>query len=156
MHPDVSELSLVGGHPALDLVNTLERGIPLHGEPPYDFLSDTSALLLWTLRVGLISDAEANRVGRAWREDPAAAHAGLAAVRDLREGLHLAMLAPPRANRSRPGPPWSGCTNGGPRRPPERRSCSTKATRHGYGSPTARCRQCWYPTGSLRPHSTYC
>jgi predicted RNA-binding Zn ribbon-like protein len=93
MHPDVSELSLVGGHPALDLVNTLERGIPLDREPAHDFLSDTSALQRWTVRVGLISDPEANRVGRAWREDPAAAHAGLAAVRDLREGLHVAMLA---------------------------------------------------------------
>jgi predicted RNA-binding Zn ribbon-like protein len=93
MHPDVSELSLVGGHPALDLVNTLERGVPIDGEPPYDFLSGTSALLRWTVRVGLISDAEAKRVSRAWREDPAAAQAGLAAVRDLREGLHLAMLA---------------------------------------------------------------
>ena len=114
MHPDVSELSLVGGHPALDLVNTLERGIPLHGEPPYDFLSDTSALLLWTLRVDLISDAEANRVGRAWREDPAAAHAGLAAVRDLREGLHLAMLAAiPPAHGGAPGNP-GGPTEGEP------------------------------------------
>ena len=93
MHPDVSELPLVGGHPALDLVNTLERGIPLDGVPPYDFLSDTSALLRWADRVGLISDKEAGRVGRAWREDPAAAHAGLAAVRDVREGLHIAMLA---------------------------------------------------------------
>jgi predicted RNA-binding Zn ribbon-like protein len=93
MHPDVSELPLVGGHPALDLVNTVERGIPLDGVPPYDFLSDTSALLRWTVRVRLISDTEANRVGRAWREDPAAAHAGLAAVRDLREGLHVATLA---------------------------------------------------------------
>lgn len=93
MRPDVCQLPLVGGHPALDLVNTLERGAPLDGEPPYDFLSDTSALLRWTVRAGLIGDAEANRAGRAWRDDPAAAHAGLAAVRDIREGLHLVMLA---------------------------------------------------------------
>jgi predicted RNA-binding Zn ribbon-like protein len=108
MHPDASELSLVGGHPALDLVNTLERGVPLDGEPPYDFLSDTSALLRWTVRVGLISDAEAKRVGRAWREDPGAAHAGLVAVRDLREGLHVAMLAAiPRVHGGAAGPPGS-------------------------------------------------
>jgi hypothetical protein len=99
MPRDVGELSLVGGHPALDLVNTLERGLPLDGEPPHDFLPDASALLRWTVRVGLISDAEAKRVGRAWRDDPAAAHAGLAAVRDVREWLHLAMLAViPHAN----------------------------------------------------------
>ena len=96
---DVSELSIVGGHPALDLVNTLEQGIPLDGEPPYDSLSDTSALLRWTVRVGLIDDAEAKRVGRAWRDDPAAARAGLAAVRDIREGLHTVLLsAIPPAN----------------------------------------------------------
>jgi predicted RNA-binding Zn ribbon-like protein len=93
MSSDVSRLPLVGGHPALDLVNTLERVASLDGTPPYDFLSDTSALLRWTVRVGLISDAEANRVGRAWRDDRAAAHAGLAAVRDIREWLHLVMLA---------------------------------------------------------------
>jgi predicted RNA-binding Zn ribbon-like protein len=106
MHSDVSELSLVGGHPALDLVNTLERGVPLDGQQPYDFLSDTSALLRWAVRVGLISDAEANRVDRAWREDPAAAQAALAAVRDIRAGLHLAMVAaiPPAHGGAAPEP----------------------------------------------------
>ncbi len=93
MPPDVGQLTLVGGHPALDLVNSLERGGPVDGEPPHDFLSDTSALLRWTARVGLISDAEANRVTRAWRDDPAAAHAALAAARDIREALHLVLLA---------------------------------------------------------------
>ncbi|HEV8561440.1 MAG TPA: CGNR zinc finger domain-containing protein [Actinophytocola sp.] len=109
---DVRQLPLVGGHPALDLVNTLERGAPLDGKPPYDFLSDTSALLRWTVRVGLISDAEAKRVDRAWRDDPAAAHAGLAAVRDIREGLHLVILAaiPPADSGSAgdPGGPAGG------------------------------------------------
>ncbi|MEU4471904.1 CGNR zinc finger domain-containing protein [Micromonospora sp. NPDC023888] len=87
---DVSQLPLVGGHPALDLVNTLERG---GGESPHDFLSDSSALLRWSARLGVLSDAEADQVGQAWRDDAAAAHAGLAAVRDVREGLHLVMLA---------------------------------------------------------------
>ncbi|MFI5927024.1 CGNR zinc finger domain-containing protein [Micromonospora sp. NPDC051543] len=87
---DVSELPLVGGHPALDLVNTLERG---GNSPPHDFLSDSSALLSWSVRVGMISDAEADQVDRAWHDEPAAAHAGLTAVRDIREGLHLVMLA---------------------------------------------------------------
>lgn len=80
---------MVGGHPVLDLVNTLERG----GTSPHDFLSDSSALLRWSVQVGLISDAEADQVGRAWGDEPAAAHAGLAAVRDIREGLYLVMLA---------------------------------------------------------------
>ncbi|MFE9915168.1 CGNR zinc finger domain-containing protein [Micromonospora sp. NPDC005553] len=86
---DVCQLPMVGGHPVLDLVNTLERG----GTSPHDFLSDSSALLRWSVQVGLISDAEADQVGRAWGDEPAAAHAGLAAVRDIREGLYLVMLA---------------------------------------------------------------
>lgn len=80
---------MVGGHPALDLINTHERG----GESPHDFLSDSSALLRWSIQVGVISDAEADQVGRAWRDEPSAAHAGLAAVRDIREGLHRVLLA---------------------------------------------------------------
>ncbi|MEW2426567.1 CGNR zinc finger domain-containing protein [Micromonospora sp. NPDC047644] len=86
---DVCQLPMVGGHPALDLVNTLERG----GTSPHDFLSDSAALLRWSIQVGLISDAEADQVDRAWRDEPAAGHAGLAAVRDIREGLHLVLLA---------------------------------------------------------------
>jgi predicted RNA-binding Zn ribbon-like protein len=90
---DVSQLSLVGGHPALDLVNTLERWGSPAGTPPYDLLSDAASLLRWTVRAGLVSDSEARRVVRAWRDDPAAAHAGLVAVRDIREALHLVLLA---------------------------------------------------------------
>ncbi|MET7670126.1 CGNR zinc finger domain-containing protein [Micromonospora luteifusca] len=86
---DVCQLPLVGGHPALDLVNTLERG----GTSPHDFLSDSSALLRWSELVGVISDAEVDQVGRVWRDETAAAHAGLAAVRDIREGVYLVLLA---------------------------------------------------------------
>ncbi|WP_433128990.1 CGNR zinc finger domain-containing protein [Micromonospora sp. CA-240977] len=89
MSVDVCQLPLVGGHPALELVNTVERG----GGSPHDFLSDSSALLRWSVRVGVLSDAEADQVGRAWRDEPAAAHAGLVAVRDVRDGLHLVLLA---------------------------------------------------------------
>ena len=91
---DVCELPMVGGHPALDLVNTLERGVPIDDKPPHDFLTDTSALLRWSVLIGLIDEGEeANRVRRLWRGDPALAQAGLAAVRDIREALHLVLLA---------------------------------------------------------------
>ncbi|MGC4757241.1 CGNR zinc finger domain-containing protein [Micromonospora trifolii] len=89
MSIDVCQLPLVGGHPALELANTLERG----GESPHDFLTDSSALLRWSAHVGVVSDAEADQVGRAWRDEPAAAQAGLAAVRDIRESLYLVLLA---------------------------------------------------------------
>ena len=61
MPPDVCQLPLVGGHPALDLVNTLERG----ATSPHDFLSDPSALLRWSVLAGTINDVEAEQVGRA-------------------------------------------------------------------------------------------
>jgi len=82
----VSQPSLVGGHAAVDLINTLDR------VQPHDAFSDTSALLRWTVLVGLISDAEARLVGRAWRDDPAAAHAALAAARSVREALHVVLV----------------------------------------------------------------
>jgi predicted RNA-binding Zn ribbon-like protein len=93
MHLDVAELPLVGGHPALDLVNTLERGMPRDGEAPHDHLSDAPALLRWAVRTGLVTEPEADRVRRAWRDAPAAAYAGLAAVLDTREALHRSLLA---------------------------------------------------------------
>jgi len=103
---DVSELPLVGGNPALDLVNTVERGIPRPGRPAHDFLSDTAALLRWTVRAGLLTDVEADRAAQAWRDDPAAAHASRDAVRDMREQLHVALLAAiPPANGGSAGDP---------------------------------------------------
>ncbi|WP_223167566.1 CGNR zinc finger domain-containing protein [Nonomuraea sp. SYSU D8015] len=90
---DVSELPLVGGHPALDLVNTVERGVPAPGWEPRDYVSEPAALLLWARRAGMIDEAEARAVTEAWDHDPGAAHAALEATREIRESLHLALLA---------------------------------------------------------------
>ena len=86
---DVAELPLVGGHPALDLVNTVERG---RGERR-DHLTDPTALLTWASRAGLVDDGEARAVADAWERDPASGLAALAAVREVREALHRALLA---------------------------------------------------------------
>jgi predicted RNA-binding Zn ribbon-like protein len=90
---DVTELPLVGGHPALDLVNTVERGTPAPGGQPLDYLADPPALLRWARRVRLVDEAEAAAVTDGWERDPGSAYAALAAVRDLREALHVALLA---------------------------------------------------------------
>ncbi|GGL08236.1 hypothetical protein Sme01_67980 [Sphaerisporangium melleum] len=90
---DVSELPLVGGHPALDLVNTLERGTPLPGTQPRDYLSDPPSLLLWAGRAGLTGEAEARTVAEAWERDPGAAAAALEATREVREALYTALRA---------------------------------------------------------------
>jgi predicted RNA-binding Zn ribbon-like protein len=86
---NVAELPLVGGHPALDLVNTVERG---RGERR-DHLTDPTALLTWASRAGLIDDGEARAVADAWERDPASGRAALAAVREVREALHRVLLA---------------------------------------------------------------
>jgi predicted RNA-binding Zn ribbon-like protein len=85
---DVAALPLVGGHPALDLVNTVERG----GGERRDHLTDPPALLRWAARAGLVDDGEARAVADRWDRDPAAGLAALAAVREVREALHLALL----------------------------------------------------------------
>ena len=91
MNADV--LPLVAGHPALDLVNSKERGIPLPNCDAHDFLVDTDALLVWARRAGLIADAEAQRVRRSWARHPGSARDALRAVRKIREALHVALLA---------------------------------------------------------------
>jgi predicted RNA-binding Zn ribbon-like protein len=98
---DVTELPLVGGHPALDLVNTVERGTPAPGGQPLDYLADPPALLRWARRVRLVDEAEAAAIADSWERDPGAAWAALAAVRDVREALHVALLA--TIDRAPPG-----------------------------------------------------
>src|SRR6266511_642734 len=65
MELDIGELPLVGGHPALDLVNTLARGPASAGEVPHDYLVDAAALLAWSRRAGLLDGAEAKAVAAA-------------------------------------------------------------------------------------------
>src|SRR5215212_4733718 len=83
---DVEQLTLVGGHPVLDLVNAVERGVPAPGAEPRDFLGTGDDLVRWAERVQLLSPAEA-----------AAARAGagseLGRVRELREAVHAVLLA---------------------------------------------------------------
>jgi predicted RNA-binding Zn ribbon-like protein len=100
---DVSELPLVGGDPALDLVNTLARGAPAAGRAPHDHLTDPDALLRWTRRIDLLDDTEAGSVADAWRHDPGAAAAALDAVRDIREALHTVAAAVADPHPADPG-----------------------------------------------------
>jgi predicted RNA-binding Zn ribbon-like protein len=90
---DVSALPLVGGHPALDLVNSVERGASALDGDPRDYLAEPSALLIWARRAGLADDAEIQAVAAEWDRDPGFAQAALAAAREVRESLHLALLA---------------------------------------------------------------
>ncbi|WP_300301280.1 ABATE domain-containing protein [Ferrovibrio sp.] len=85
----VLDLGLLGGHPALDFVNTLDwrSRRPADGGPEETLVS-YDALLAWCRRTGIIGDATAAELARHAAKAPARAEA----VRDeavaLREALH--------------------------------------------------------------------
>jgi predicted RNA-binding Zn ribbon-like protein len=93
MELDVSDLPLVGGHPALDLVNTLARGPLTPDAEPHDYLVDPDAALRWAVRAGLVHTAEADKVTAAWARGRGSAGSALAALREVREALHDTLLA---------------------------------------------------------------
>lgn len=93
MYASVEELPLVGGDPALDLVNTIEPRASLPGCQQHDHLADPSALLTWATRAGLVTQAEAAAVAAAWAHDTAAPQRALHAVREVREALYAVLLA---------------------------------------------------------------
>ena len=98
----VSRLPLVGGHVALDLVNTVTPRVAVRDEEPHDHLVDPGALLRWAGRAGLVDGDESSVVAAAWRHDPDAGHATLDGVREIREALHEVLLAATRMVPPRP------------------------------------------------------
>jgi len=59
--PVFRELALIGGHPALDFLNTVKH----RGEDdPQDRLTSLSDVIVWARVAGLLSEAEANRLAR--------------------------------------------------------------------------------------------
>jgi predicted RNA-binding Zn ribbon-like protein len=74
----VTELKIVSGDPALDLVNTVgDDRVP-------DPLEDYESFAEWAARVGVIDDATARRLAARGRERPARAGRALAEARELR------------------------------------------------------------------------
>lgn len=53
----VTELELVGGHPALDFANTVEG--PLDGDPDVDHLREPADLVAWARYAGVLDNAPA-------------------------------------------------------------------------------------------------
>lgn len=78
---DVETLTLVGGHAVLDLVNSVERGVPAPGSAARDFLGTDEDLVRWAERTGVAAAPVAPARGE------------LARVRELREGVHVIALA---------------------------------------------------------------
>jgi predicted RNA-binding Zn ribbon-like protein len=89
MPPDTIAFSLCAGHPALDLVNTLDNRFRPDG--PTELLGDYPALLRFSQESGLLSAAQARTLARkAGRKE---AERALAAARELREAAAAALYA---------------------------------------------------------------
>jgi len=86
----LAALRRIGGHAALDFVNTVDwRGRPA----PEEYLVSYPALLEWAEHVGLVDASEAAQLRRRAVDEPALAAAVLRAALVLREGAHRLFLA---------------------------------------------------------------
>src|SRR5215203_3879165 len=90
---DVGQMLLVGGHPAIDFVNTL-GGRP--DTPDDEYLHGYTDLLVWCRRTGLIEDTQAQRLTAAVADHPHRAE-------------HAAQASPEGPRRQRRGPSGEAC-----------------------------------------------
>ena len=82
--------SLIGGHPALDLVNTVQwRLSPARFE---EDLPGYPHVLAWAAQAGLLSKKDAATLAAVARDDPADADAESARVRELREAVYATLF----------------------------------------------------------------
>lgn len=91
MTTSIAELPLVGGHRALDLVNTVEPRLP--DDQRRDCLMTPGDLLIWSERTGLLDSAAAREVEAAWSASPAAGRRALTSVKEIREALYEVLSA---------------------------------------------------------------
>jgi predicted RNA-binding Zn ribbon-like protein len=87
----IHDLPLVGGHPALDLVNTVEPRFTPVGQREH--LTSPAALLTWARRTSLLDEATTRQVAAAWRQTPQLGEQDLAASIEMREWLYAALAA---------------------------------------------------------------
>src|SRR5215217_5668495 len=83
-----STVPLEGGHLALDFVNTIGG---LRGDPPSpadELLESYEDLLVWAVRLGVISETDGRKLGRAAARDEKSARHVLRRARELRELLY--------------------------------------------------------------------
>ena len=88
----VDELRLVGGHVALDLVNTVAPRLRDHSEY-VEYVATPWDLLAWAHRVRLVTESEAESIRETWAASPAAAAQALHAVVDIREATYGVVMA---------------------------------------------------------------
>jgi predicted RNA-binding Zn ribbon-like protein len=82
---DIEDIPLIGGHPALDFVNSVEgRG----SETTLNYLADYDRLARWCARVGLIAPRDGTRVRQQAKRHPMIAARVWREAMALREGLN--------------------------------------------------------------------
>ncbi len=90
---------LDGGHPVLDFTNTVDwRGT----EREHEWLAYPLDLAAWGLRVGLLTQGQAEELARSAAQNPAQAARALSSARRLREALFRLFQALTRKERPRP------------------------------------------------------
>lgn len=88
-HHEFRDMDLVGGDPALDLVNT----VTARDTQPRDWLDDYPALLRWARKAALAPAAELDALERLAAESVAKSNAALARCKQLREALCVSLYA---------------------------------------------------------------
>lgn len=85
----IEDISLLGGHPALDFVNTVDSRGERWGS---EFLSTYGDLVAWARRLEVIDDEERNVLLARATASPAQAQRELVQALELREALHRIFL----------------------------------------------------------------
>ncbi|MFI5955773.1 CGNR zinc finger domain-containing protein [Cryptosporangium sp. NPDC051539] len=87
----VIDLRIVGGHVALDLVNTVEPRTP-EGTEFREHLNSPTDLMSWAVRLGILTDTESEQVRAAWDASPTAGEQALRASLEIREATYDVLL----------------------------------------------------------------
>lgn len=88
--PRIASIDLVGGHPAMDFVNTVDDW---YASPMQDYLTDYPALLLWASRIELVPVATLRRLERLAARKPEGAHRVHRRAIAIRRTLHRVFSA---------------------------------------------------------------
>jgi|HigsolmetaAR201D_1030396.scaffolds.fasta_scaffold06259_1 predicted RNA-binding Zn ribbon-like protein len=93
MNTNVADVRLVGGRICLDFVNTVDSHLKA---TPKEYLVDYNALMVWSVRVGLLEQAVAQQLADEAARQPERAAQVLAQARRLRSALYWLFSAAAR------------------------------------------------------------
>ena len=83
-----ADFRIVGGHPALDLVNTVTPRLRGGGAVEHDYLTSPAELAAWATRIGLIDVRDYSSVEGTWRSMPELGTKALNATLEIREAAY--------------------------------------------------------------------